>query len=267
MEKDMSNIFTKIADLARAITGQPTKPPKTAAIILAAGSSTRMDSDTPKQLIKLLDKPVMIHSLLAFEKSEYISDIILVTPDGCERDYRALAKSYGISKISAVISGGETRAKSAFKGFKKVSSDVKFVAIHDAARCLVTPEIIDRVCASAIKYNAATAATRCTDTVKISGKNKFVDHTENRDHVWLAQTPQVFNCDLYRAASYIAAEASLSPTDDNFLIENVNHKVKLVECGKYNIKITTPEDLIIAGAILNARQTFPSSLPEDTDEE
>ena len=119
----------------------------------------------------------------------------------------------------------------------------------------------------AVKYNAATAATRCTDTVKVSGKNKFIDHTENRDHVWLAQTPQVFNCDLYRAASYIAAEASLSPTDDNFLIENVNHKVKLVECGKYNIKITTPEDLIIAGAILNARETFPATLPEDTDEE
>ena len=264
----MSNIFVKIADLVKAVTGKPTKPPKTAAIILAAGSSTRMGGEIPKQLIELMDKPVMIHSLLAFEKSDYISDIILVTPAGDESDYRALAKAYGIRKISAVVSGGETRNKSAAKGFKKVAPDVKYVAIHDAARCLVTPEIIDRVCASAIKFGAATAATRCTDTVKVSGKNKFVERTEDRNHVWLAQTPQVFLCDLYRAASYIAAESSLDPTDDNALIENVRHNVRLVECGKYNMKITTPEDLIVAGAILQAREkSISSPLPEDNDEE
>ena len=263
----MSNIFTKIADLARALSGKPPMPPKTAAIILAAGSSTRMGGDTPKQLIELMDKPVMIHSLLAFEQADYISEIILVSPNGDEREYRALAKEYGIKKVSAVVGGGDTRNKSAANGFKKVSPDTKFVAVHDAARCLVTPEIIDRVCMAAVKYNAATAATRCTDTVKISGKNKFVDHTENRDHVWLAQTPQVFLCDLYRAASYIAEESHLNPTDDNSLIENVGHKVRLVECGKYNMKITTPEDLVVAGAILKSRETFPPTLPDDGDED
>ena len=263
----MSNIFTKIADLARAVAGKPPIPPKTAAIVLAAGASSRMGGEIPKQLMEICDKPVMIHSLLAFEKADFISEIILVVPEGCEREYRIIAKSYGISKLSAVVAGGDTRTKSAANGFSKVGSDVKFVAIHDAARCLVTHEIIDRVCLSAVKYNAATAATRSTDTVKVSGKHKFVDHTEDRNHVWLAQTPQVFHCDLYRAASYIAAESCLSPTDDNALIENVNHKVRLVECGRYNIKITTPEDLMVAEAILKARQTNPPTLPDGEDEE
>ena len=263
----MSNIFTKIADLARAVAGKPPMPQKTAAIVLAAGYSTRMGGDTPKQLMEICEKPVVIHSLLAFEKADYISEIILVVPEGCERDYRILAKSYGISKISSIVSGGETRNKSAAKGFAKVKADVKYVAIHDAARALVTPEIIDRVCMAAVKYKAATAATRCTDTVKVSGKNKFIDHTEDRNHVWLAQTPQVFLCDLYRAASYIASEAHLDPTDDNSLIENINHAVRLVECGKYNMKITTPDDLIVAEAILNERKISPATLPDDEDEE
>ena len=262
----MSNIFTKIADLARAVAGKPPLPQKTAAIVLAAGASSRMGGEVPKQLMEICDKPVMIHSLLAFEKSDFISDIILVTPEGCEREYRMLAKAYGIGKLSAVVAGGDTRTKSAANGFKKLGADVKYVAIHDAARCLVTPEIIDRVCLAAVKYNAATAATRSTDTIKVSGKNKFVDHTEDRNHVWLAQTPQVFLCDLYRAASYIAEGACLNPTDDNALIENVNHKVRLVECGKYNMKITTPEDLVVAEAILKARETTPATLPDDEDE-
>ena len=249
----MSCIVKKITGLFRAVLGRSTDAPKTAAIILAAGSSTRMDSEIPKQLIEINDMPIMIRSMLAFEESESISEIILVAPEEYVSYYRSLVRSYKIKKLVAVTAGGTTRNESAANGFKRVSTDVKFVAIHDAARCLVTPEIIDRVCASAYKYNAATAATRSTDSVKISGKSKFIDRSESRVKVWLAQTPQVFNADLYRAASFLAKESNLSPTDDNGLIENVNHKVRLVECGKYNLKITTPDDLIVAKAILDAR--------------
>lgn len=244
----MSNLATKIADLIRALTGKSKKPPKTAAIILAAGSSVRMGGDTPKQLIEIEGLPVVIHSLLAFEQSSFISKIVLVVPEGDESYYKSLAKQHGIKKISAVTSGGMTRHQSAQRGFNKIDDDIKFVAIHDAARCLVTPEIIDRVCAAAIRYNAATAATRSIDTVKISGKNKFIERTEERHHVWLAQTPQVFNTDLYRAASYLAESSHIQPTDDNSLIENVHHKVRLVECGRLNMKITTPDDLTVATA-------------------
>ena len=264
----MSNIVSRIADLVRAVLGKSTDNPKTSAIVLAAGSSTRMDNEIPKQLIEINDIPIMIRSLLAFENSECIEEIILVAPDEYVSYYRSLARSYKIKKLSAVTAGGATRNESAALGFKRVSSDAKFVAVHDAARCLVTPEIIERVCRSAYKYNAATAATRAIDTVKVSGKNKFIDHTENRARVWLAQTPQVFNADLYRAASFLAAESKLSPTDDNGLIENVHHKVRLVECGRNNIKITTPDDLVIAKAILDARDAGKlDALPDDADED
>ena len=264
----MSSVVSKFTDLVRAVLGKSKASPKTAAVILAAGSSTRMDSEIPKQLIEINELPIMIHSLLAFENSESISEIVLVAPDEYVSYYRSLVRSYKIKKLSAVTAGGATRNDSAALGFKRVSSDVKFVAIHDAARCLVTPEIIDRVCAAAYKYNAATAATRSTDTVKISGKSKFIDRTESRIRVWLAQTPQVFNADLYRAASYLAEQSHLSPTDDNSLIENVKHKVRLVECGKYNMKITTKDDLIVAKAILDARaENKLEPLPDDSAEE
>lgn len=263
----MSNLATKIADLLRALTGKSKKPPKTAAIILAAGSSVRMGGDTPKQLIEIEGLPVVVHSLLAFEQSSFISKIILVVPDGDESYYKSLAKAHGIKKLSAVTAGGATRHMSAQRGFKKVDDDIKFVAIHDAARCLITPEMIDRVCAAAVRYNAATAATRSVDTVKISGKNKFIERTEERHHVWLAQTPQVFNADLYRAASYLAESSHIQPTDDNSLIENVHHKVRLVECGRMNMKITTPDDLTVASAILRSRaENGNEPLPEDEEE-
>ena len=264
----MSSFMSKVADLLRAISGKSKKPPKTAAIILAAGSSARMGGEIPKQLIELEGLPVVIHSLLAFERSSYISKIVLVVPEGDESYYKSLAKQHGIKKLSAVTAGGMTRHQSSTLGFKKVDDDMKFVAIHDAARCLVTPEMIDRVCAAAIRYNAATAATRSTDTVKISEKNKFIERTEERHHVWLAQTPQVFNADLYRAASYIAESSHIQPTDDNSLVENVHHKVRLVECGRLNIKLTTPDDLLVAAAVLRARaENGVEELPDDSDEE
>ena len=263
----MSNTATKIADLLRAVTGKPKKYPKTAAIILAAGSSVRMGGDIPKQLIEVEGLPVVIHTLLAFEESKYVSNTVLVVPEGDEDHYRSLAIRHGIKKLTAITVGSDTRHKSAQKGFKLVEDDVKYVAIHDAARCLVTPEIIDRVCAAAVKYNAATAATRAVDTVKISGKNKFVDHTEDRNHVWLAQTPQVFDTDLYRAATYLAESSHIQPTDDNSLIENVKHKVRLVECGRLNVKITTPDDLTVASAVIRSRaKNGYEPLPEDTEE-
>ena len=236
----------------------------TSAVILAAGNGTRFGGKVKKQFVEVLGVPCVVRTVQAFEDCPLIDEIILV---GDPQALSEIFSAYSFKKIAKIISGGETRQDSALRGFDCVSDKSRYVAIHDAARCLVTPEIIDRVCAAAVKYSAATAATRCTDTVKISGKNKFVDHTENRDHVWLAQTPQVFLCDLYRAASYIAEESHIDPTDDNALIENVNHKVRLVECGKYNMKITTPEDLVVACSIFKAREAFPPTLPEDKDKD
>ena len=141
----MSNIFTKIADLARAVAGKPPMPPKTAAIVLAAGSSTRMGGETPKQLMEIYGKPVMIHSLLAFEKADYISEIILVTPKGDEGDYRALAKEYGIKialenmfqrEVKRKILGADTCSHPAeFIRYLDTLDDEHFVACLDLGHC------------------------------------------------------------------------------------------------------------------------------------
>ena len=140
-------------------------------------------------------------------------------------------------------------------GFSEISDNTEFVAIHDGARCLVTSEMIENVCREAYIYRAATAANRVSDTVKRTEKGGFVEETLDRNRIWLAQTPQVFDSNLYRAAAYTAMESGFIGTDDCSLVENIDFKaIRLVECGRENIKITTPNDLLLARAILSARK-------------
>ena len=169
-------------------------------------------------------------------------------------EYSALCERYGIKKFAGVVAGGFTRQESVLNGLDAVSKKSKFVAIADAARCLITPEQIKEVCRYAYKYDAATAAHNTTDTVKIAASNGFIESTADRTTVWLAQTPQVFKTKLYRAAAYTALKKGFEATDDNSLVENAGHAIRLVECGTQNIKVTTVDDLIIAEAILKQRE-------------
>ena len=139
-------------------------------------------------------------------------------------------------------------------GLDAVDGHAKFVAISDGARCLITEDQITAVCRAAYKYKAATAAHRSTDTVKIADSKGFIDSTTDRKTVWLAQTPQVFKTKLYRAAAYTAMKKGFEGTDDNMLVENIHHPVRLVECGAQNIKITTREDMVYAEALLQKRR-------------
>ena len=141
-----------------------------------------------------------------------------------------------------------------FPACDAVHKKSKYIAISDGARCLITPEQINSVCRSAYKYGAATAAHNCTDTVKIADSKGFIESTTDRKTVWLAQTPQVFKTKLYRAAAYTAMKKGLEATDDNMLVENIKHPVRLVECGAQNIKITTREDMVYAEAQLQKRR-------------
>ena len=125
---------------------------------------------------------------------------------------------------------------------------------HDGARCLITPEQIEAVCTAAYKVGGATAATRAIDSIKVSnGKNQMISSSANRNHIWLAQTPQVFKTEIYELALKKAEIEGLTVTDDNSLVENLGTDIKLIECGRNNIKITTRDDLPIALAILKAR--------------
>ncbi len=252
----------KIAGVLRAISGSPHPKNFTSAIIAAGGSSTRFDGTLTKQMTSVCGIPVIVHTLLAFETSECIHEIIVAAKRSEIEFYRELCNNYNITKLSAVVTGGDSRQESVLNGFDAISSKSKYVAISDGVRCLVTPEQINSVCRAAYKYGAATAAHRSTDTVKISDKKGFIDSTADRKSVWLAQTPQVFKTKLYRAAAYTAMKDGYEVTDDNMLVEYVRHQIKLVECGSTNIKITTQEDMAIAKGVLEERFGVKKSLEE-----
>ncbi len=252
--KKGEKIARAVADTVRAFSGKE-KYKSTAAIILAAGNSSRMQGEN-KQFIKVDGKTVLERTLLAFEAAECITEIIVVTKKEYIRDIIDMSERMGSKKLTAVVPGGENRQESAFCGLLQVSDKTEFVAIHDGARCLVTPEIIEKVCREAYIYGAATAATMAVDTVKKTEKAKgFIVETLDRNNVWLAQTPQVFGANLYRAAAYTAKKEKLVGTDDCSIVEKIGYSsIRLVECGRENIKITTPNDVMLAEALLAIRK-------------
>ena len=225
----------------------------TTALIAAAGCSTRMGSKTSKQLLEIDGVPVLARTLLAYEAAATVRDIVLIARREDFDTFIALAKQYGITKLKRITKGGATRQDSVRRGLGVVNEKTKFVAIADGARCLITPDQIDRVNVTAYRTDAASAATPATDTVKIADRKGRIEDTPDRTTVWLAQTPQTFALPLYRAAAYHAKETGYVATDDNSLVEHIGRKVTLVDCGNENIKITTPADLYIARAILARR--------------
>ena len=246
----------KIAGVLRALSGSAHPKNFTTAIIAAAGSSVRFEGELTKQMTPVCGVPLIVHTLLAFEKAECIHSIVIVAKR-CEMGvYEELCKVHGIKKLHAVVAGGETRQESVLSGFDAIDDKSKYVAIADGARCLITPDEITSVCRAAYKYGAATAARRSSDTVKIADKKGFIDSSPDRNTVWLAQTPQVFKANLYRAAAVTAMEKKTEATDDNMLVELVGHPIRLVECGNTNIKITTYDDVAIAKGILEARKAL-----------
>ena len=247
-------VTTKIAQILRAVAGTPDPKNFTSAVICAAGSSTRMGADTTKQFILLDGIPVVARTLQAFEAADTIHEIIVVAKEDEIPLYDGFKEAYGITKLTQVIAGGETRQDSARLGSDVVDKRSVFVAIADGARCLVTPEEIQKVCHAAYQWGAASAGLKVADTVKTVDKSAFIETTPDREFVWLAQTPQVFATNLYRAAAYACKDEKFTATDDNQLMEHIHIPVKMVKCRRENIKITEPDDLLFAHAILDARK-------------
>ncbi len=245
------SVFGKTADALRRISGK--KHPRTSAIIVAAGASLRMGGGISKQFMEVAGMPVLARTLVAFENTKEIDEIVVVARGEELSAVSALADTWHITKLAAVVAGGDTRAKSVKNGFLHVHHATKFVAIHDGARCLVTPADIERVCRAAYRYKAATAAQTVSDTVKIATARGFIAKTVDRNTVYLATTPQIFSANLYRAALESVKGIELL-TDDNQLMEKLPYPVKLVDCGKENIKITEPRDIRMAEFILGERE-------------
>ena len=243
----------KIAEALRALIGKTDKKYYTSAVILAAGSSTRMGEGKSKQFAELGGIPVVARTVSVFDKSEFINEIIVVAKESELKKYEGFAEAYGITTPFRVIAGGDTRQASARLGVDAVNDKSKFIAIHDAARCLITEEMIARVCHSAYLHEAAILAVKAVDTVKLGDKNAFIEETPDRKMTWQAQTPQVFKVNAFRAATYIARDENFEGTDDASLLEHIRIPVKLVEGSRENIKVTEPMDIYFAEAVLRAR--------------
>ena len=235
--------------LQKAVSGKDT-----AAVILAAGSSTRMGGGINKQFRLVNGIPVLAHTLLAYQRCILIREIIVVAqPKDFDAIYK-LSKTYQIKKLRHIVAGGATRQESAARGFAKLSEGIRYVAIADGARCLITPQQITKICLRAYHHKAASAGHLISDTVKRANSMGGIQETVDRTGLWQAQTPQVFHTSLYNAALHHAAAESFEATDDNSLVEKLGYRIQMVECGIENLKITTAEDLILAEAILRYRE-------------
>ena len=226
--------------------------PKCSAVIVAAGSSTRMGSD--KLLAELGGIPVLARTLQAFEKSEYVNEIVVVTRMDKVTEIADLCAQYGCSKASKVVAGGKTRMESSLIGVSAVKSSAKLIAIHDAARPLVSDAVIKRTVCAAAEYMAAVPVIPSTDTLKVVNDADRIVGTIDRSTAFRVQTPQVFEAVLIKGALSNAAKKGLALTDDSAAMDMTGFKTYTVAGEEDNIKITTPRDLVIAEAILKSRE-------------
>ena len=218
--------------------------PFTSVLVLAAGGGQRMGCD--KIFFLLGEKSVIRRTLEALQAAETVDEIVVVTSDA----EKMRSESCGLSKVTAIVAGGETRLASARNGFAAVSGKTAFVSIHDGARPFVRPEEVDAVHRRAYETGAAICGTYAVDTVKVVDKNGFVVSTPDRSTLFAVQTPQIFDFELYRNAAQNAREKGLDFTDDCQLVESFNQKVKTVVGSYSNIKITTPDDIVLAENLL-----------------
>lgn len=227
---------------------------KTAAIVLAAGKGSRMQADRPKQYLLLREKPVLYYSLKAFEKSS-MDEVVLVVGEG-EVEYcqKEIVDAYKFEKVTAIIEGGKERYHSVYNGLKEMCKNgVDYVFIHDGARPFVTVELIHKLLEEVKMHQACVAGMPVKDTIKIVDNDQFVTATPERRLVWLVQTPQVFDYKLvYEAYEKIMESEQAGITDDAMVVEQMTgHPVKLIEADYRNIKITTPEDIVIGESFLS----------------
>lgn len=232
----------KITKLLRKML--PLKP--CGAVIVAAGTASRMGG-IDKILAPLGGKPVIAHTVEAFQKSDVIWEIVVVTREELVGPIKEICKDF--PKVKAVIAGGDTRQDSVALGLEALSKDLDLAAIHDGARPLISLEVIDRAVRAANSYGAAAPAVPVKDTVKMVEGGLAVS-TPDRSKLRAVQTPQVFGKELIRAALYKVQKEKTSVTDDCAAVERLGVKVKMVEGDERNIKITTPMDLIVAQMLM-----------------
>lgn len=223
------------------------------AVVLAGGQGRRMQSAVQKQYMMLGGRPLLVYALEAFARSA-VDEIVLVTGAG-EEAYakQEIVDTYGIRKVAAVVAGGKERYHSVYEGLKALRG-CDYVLIHDGARPLVSEAVICRAIEGAVRYHACVAAMPVKDTIKVANEVGFAAATPDRSRLWQVQTPQAFSYPLIRSAyDQVMADEVLQAgiTDDAMVVETVTEvPVKLIEGSYENMKVTTPEDMVIAEALL-----------------
>ena len=223
------------------------------AVIVAAGSASRMQG-VDKIMADLCGKPVIVHTMERFQNASCIDEIVIVARQNRLETMEKLVEQYQISKVSAVVAGGDTRMESVQAGLNAASKKTVLAAIQDGARPLVTEEIIKKTVDKALSYHAAAPAIPVKDTIKVVGPDGRVENTPERENLRAVQTPQVFDRDLLLAAWQRAKKEKLTYTDDCGAMEGLGVHVYLTEGSEENLKITTPLDMQVAELIMKGRE-------------
>ena len=227
---------------------------KSVCIIVAAGTGSRMNSDRPKQFLEMEGHPLLYYTVKAWQES-FISEIILVTSGGyLDFVKKDIVEKYGFDKVTKVITGGETRFDSVYRGLL-ACEDADYVYIHDGARPCVDAGVIERAREGAEEYGACVSAVPVKDTIKVVDKEGFAIDTPERSSLWAMQTPQAFKYDIVRKAYEALADKDRTGiTDDAMVVEKSGAvKVKMVMGSYDNVKVTTPEDLRVVENIIKKR--------------
>lgn len=221
------------------------------AIIAAAGRGKRMGCAINKVFISLSNHPVLIHSALALSVCPEVDNLIVVAaPEETEAVEKMLADAAGIKQWQ-VVAGGSERQYSISNALEAVPQSAEIILVHDGARPLIKPEMVSRLISAARQYQAAGVAVPVKDTIKTVDREGFIIDTPARQTLWAIQTPQAFAAGVLRQAYRRAAEEGYLGTDDAALVERLGIRVKIVQGSYCNIKITTPEDIAVAGVLLN----------------
>lgn len=227
---------------------------KVTALIPAAGMGRRMGKALAKQFLPLGDKPMLAHTLLSFQRSSEVDEIIpVLSQEDMESCLRDIIEQYHITKVKTLVVGGKERQDSVMNGLQKLERDASIVLVHDGVRPFVTHEMIKESIDLAKKGQCVAVGVPLKDTVKQVDDKLMVRNTLERNRLWAIQTPQTFPVKILKRAYEEAYKHNVYGTDDAMLVERSGGKVHVIMGSYENIKITTPEDLILAEEILKRR--------------
>ncbi|MCX7834334.1 MAG: 2-C-methyl-D-erythritol 4-phosphate cytidylyltransferase [Ignavibacteria bacterium] len=213
-------------------------------IIPSAGIGKRFKAKIPKQFYKIEGKEILAITISKFHSIRNLKNIIISARKEYFKKIYSLIKKYNFYKVTQVVEGGNTRQDSVFNALSYIKCDkYDFIAVHDAVRPFVKSKFIEFVFSNAVKYKAVVPCVKINDTVKLKGKNNYVEKTLDRDYIYIAQTPQVFRFDILKKSYDYSRKQKIMGTDDASLVENAGYKVKIIDGDLSNIKITTIGDL------------------------